>query len=80
MATQAISKHEVDGLAGPAFSCTLARLMESWEEEDPTQDEAEDFSAVKAPSGSRGILFAIGLEGAVALSAFVAWQLIRNLR
>ena len=80
MATQAIGKHEVDGLSGPAFSCTLARLLESWEAEGPAQDEAGDFSPVKALRGARGILFAIGLEGAVALSAFVAWQLIRNLR
>ena len=80
MATQAIGKHEVDGLSGPAFSCTLSRLLESWESEGRAQDEAGDFSPVKALRGAKGILFAIGLEGGVLLSAFIAWQLIRSLR
>ena len=80
MATQAIGKHEVDGLTGPAFSCTLSRLLESWESEGRAQDEAGDFSPVKALRGAKGILFAIGLEGGVLLSAFIAWQLIRSLR
>ena len=80
MATQAIGKQEVDGLSGPAFSCTLARLLESWESEGPPQDEAGDFSPAKALRGAKGILFAIGLEGGVLLSAFIAWQLIRSLR
>lgn len=80
MATQAIGKHEVDGLSGPAFSCTLSRLLESWESEGRAQDEAGDFSPVKALRGAKGLLFAIGLEGGVLALGFFLWQMVRTLR
>jgi hypothetical protein len=83
MATQVLGNQELDALEAPAFSGSLAQLLESYESEAEPQfreGEALSFSRGKGLSGARGFLVAIGLEGAVLLSAFGIWQFFRLLR
>lgn len=82
MATQVLGNQEMDVLEAPVFSGSLAQMLESYESETEPQlreDEGISFSCGRALRGARGFLIAIGLEGAVLLSAFGFWQFFRLL-
>ncbi len=83
MATQVLGNREIDALEAPAFSGSLAQILESYESEAEPQfldREGLSFSRGKGLRGAKGFLVAIGLEGAVFLSAFGIWHFIRLLR
>ena len=83
MATQVLGNQELDALEAPAFSGSLAQLLESYESEaEPQFREGEGLplSRGKALRGAKGFLVAVGLEGGVLLSAFGVWQFFRLLR
>ena len=83
MATQVLGNQKMDALETPAFSGLLAQMLDSYTSETEPQFREGDglyFSCGKALRGARGFLVAIGLEGAVLLSAFGVWQFFRLLR
>ncbi len=83
MATQVFGNQEKNALEAPAFSGLLAQMLDSYTSETEPQFREGDgfyFSCGKALRGAKGFLVAIGLEGAVLLSAFGIWQFFRLLR
>jgi hypothetical protein len=80
MATQAMGNQETEGLGTPAFSVSLAGMVESCEAEEQVEGDAVCFSTGKALRGARGFLFALGLEGGMLVAAFLVWQAVRSLR
>ena len=80
MATHAMGNQEVEGLGTPAFSVSLAGMVEGCEAEEQVEGEVLCFSTGKALRGARGFLVALGLEGGMLVAAFLVWQVVRSLR
>ena len=80
MATQAIRKQETELAHAPAYSGSLAQLLDSIDREELVEDKNLGVSTGKALGGAKSVLVALGLEGGVAIAVFFVWQIVRSLR